>query len=49
MRSLRVSCFWFAQLHQKAGGIAVRTIRPRGQTIRSGGADGPRTQSQLGF
>jgi hypothetical protein len=37
----RVGCFWFAQLHQKAGGQRFDT-KKRGRTVRACGPDGPR-------
>jgi hypothetical protein len=37
----RVSCFWFAQLHQKAGGIC--STPKRGRTVRPLRPDGPRS------
>jgi hypothetical protein len=53
MWSHRVSCFWFAQLHQKAWAYVEHQIEKAGRsavrTVRAAGPDGPRAQNQLGF
>jgi hypothetical protein len=41
-------CFWFVNLHQKAGAYVEnqieRMVRPRGRTIHAGSEDGPRVR-----